>query len=557
MRFFLIALLALGFSSCVTHNESIVTQGHTYYAAVPAEAETPAKLLVGIVVDQMRWDYLTRYAEDYGEGGFKRLMDEGFSCMDHHYSFAPTFTGPGHAAVYTGTTPQVNGIIANDWYDKFNDEMVYCAGDSNVTGVGTESKGGKMSPHRMISNSMCDQVRLHTNWRGKTFGISLKDRGSILPVGHGGNAAYWMVDGDWISSSWYLESLPDYVQQWNESDAVEQLIDGGWSLLKDPSVYDESAPDNNPWEGKPTGKTSPTFPYDLAALLPENGGKDIIKGTPLGNTATLDFALEVLQQESLGQDEHLDVLAISFSATDYVGHRFGPQSREAQDTYLRLDRDIERLLTTLDNSVGEGNYVVFLTADHGAVHVPSYLESHHMAADYWNPGNMVDDMEALLSAEYEPGDYIANYSNDQVFLNDSTLRANGVDREDASELLAARALHEPGVLMALTEEQMKSSTYTDGIPAVVQRGFHFVRSGDVLVVTEPGWLKYGRTGTSHGTPFAYDTHTPCIFYGNGIPQGKTYARTHIRDIAPTLGAWMGFQMPDGCTGTPIQALFER
>lgn len=513
-------------------------------------------LVVGLVVDQMRYDFLTRYRDDFGSDGFMRLLEDGYSCADHHFGYAPTYTGPGHASVYTGTTPAVHGIISNQWYDKVAKADQYCTKDSTVLGVGTALAAGQMSPHLLQVNTLCDQVKLATNGRGKTIGISLKDRGAILPAGRSADAAYWMVEGDWVSSTWYMDSPPEYVREYNRAGLVDDYIAGGWDLLKPEAVYDESIADNNPYESPYEGAIRPTFPYDLAQAKAANGGRDIIKATPFGNSVTLDFAKKVIEAESLGQDQHLDVLAVSCSSTDYVGHRCGPMSREVQDTYLRLDQDLAAFLSYLDAAVGKGRYVLFLTADHGAVNVPSYLQSQKMAAGYWNPGNIIDSLKSTLSERYGQGEWVANYTNNQLFLNRPLMRDRKVDLAEIEHFCADFLLHVPGVMRTYTGTQLRESSFTDGLALAVDRGWSPVRSGDVVVLTLPGYIGgTKRSGTTHGSAFAYDTHVPFVLFGNGVTAGQTFERTYIRDIAPTVAAMVEVTMPNGSTGRVVTSAF--
>lgn len=328
--------------------------------------------------------------------------------------------------------------------------------------------------------------------------------------------------------------------------------------MRNEASYDESRADNNPYESAFTGALRPTFPYDLTALKAENGGRDIVKATPFGNSATLDFAKRVIAEEGLGQDEHIDVLAVSCSSTDYVGHRCGPASREVQDTYLRLDEDLADFLAYLDDTVGKGRYIFFLTADHGAVHVPSYLMSQKMAAGYWNPGNMIDSLKLSLNEAFGQGEWVKNYSNDQLFLNRSLLHDRGVSLEAMETFCADFLLHNPGVMRTLTGTQLRSASLTNELAQNIERGWHPQRSGDVVVVTLPGYIGgTKRSGTTHGSAFTYDTHVPFILMGSGITAGETFERTYIRDIAPTVTAHLGVSMPSGSTGRVISDAITR
>ena len=528
--------------------------------SLPADARP--RLVVGITVDQMRPDYIFRYWDDFEEGGFKRLYSGGFVCADHHFGYAPTFTGPGHASIFTGTTPAFHGILANDWYDRKSGTSVYCAEDSAVRGVGTrypEDKDGRMSPHRMQASTLGDELKLASNHRSRVVGISMKDRGAILPAGHAADGAYWFRgkdEGVFISSTHYMDALPDWAAAWNQKRRAEQLLRAGWDLLLPADRYDESYPDNNPFEGPFKGSSSPTFPYDLQALADANGGYDILKATPAGNVLLVDFAIAALEGEQLGKDDFTDLLAVSFSSPDYVGHQFGVHARETQDTYLRLDRELARLFEALDQRVGEGQWLVWLSADHAGAPVPSLVEAQQWPVGYWKPGNMVDAVRADLVARYGE-DLLLRYSNDQFFLDRPRIRALGLDLARIQGQIQQTALEQPEVLFAVTStELLGGGGLGDDFRDRLRMGHHAYGSGDVVVVTRPGWIQYGRTGTTHGSPFPYDTHAPLVFYGWGVKPGTTYARTHIRDIAPTVAAMIHSPMPNACTGRVITDLFE-
>ncbi|WP_394750953.1 alkaline phosphatase PafA [Spongiimicrobium salis] len=522
-----------------------------------SSAQTP-KLVVGIVVDQMRFDYLTRFWKHYGNGGFKRLVNGGFNCKNNHFNYAPTSTGPGHTSVYTGTTPATHGIIGNTWYDKDLDKEVYCASDEAYESIGTTSNAGKMSPHRMGVTTLTDQLRLHTQMKGKVIAIALKDRGAVLPGGHTANAAYWFHgqdEGKWISSSFYMKKLPRWVEDFNAARSVDQYKKA-WTTLKDIALYEESGSDNNSYEGKFNGETTTAFPHDLPSLWNTNGAYDMLKATAFGNTITADFALTALKEEQLGVDAIPDFLAVSFSSTDYVGHKYGVNSKEIQDTYLRLDQDLERLFNALDAQVGQGEYTVFLTADHGAVQVPQYLRDQKIPAGYMDYNEMRKELEEFLKYTYGTTDIVKNFSNNQIFLDHKIIHNLDLDVEKVQENIAKEFLRYKDVYRVYTAQQMWKNHYTKGIPYVLQNGYHQKRSGDVLIVLNHGTSNYSRTGSTHGTSQIYDTHVPLLFYGKGITQGSTVNRTEIPDIAPTIASLLGIAFPNGTTGKPITEVLK-
>ena len=548
-NFFTLHLIVLLLSACETAPEQ---KNITSF-----RSDSP-KLVVGIVVDQMRYDYLTRFESHFSEGGFKRMLSEGFNCKNNHFNYIPTYTGPGHASVYTGTTPKYHGIISNNWYDKYEKSMVYCAGDYKVRSVGTESMAGKMSPKRMLTTSFADENRLFTQQQGKTVGVAIKDRGAILPAGHSANAAYWFHgagEGNWITSNYYMNDLPEWVKKFNASRKVESYIKL-WDTYKPIETYIESGSDLNEFEGGFNNKDTATFPYDLEALKADNGDFDIIKNTPFGNSMTLDFALAAIEGEELGQDHVTDVLALSFSSTDYIGHNFGVNSKEVQDTYVRLDRDLERLFKYLDNHVGRGEYTVFLTADHGAVHVPAYLKSVNIPAGYLDYNDRKKRFQKFLEESYGSNKIIENVSNNQIFFNRKELKRLNLNMHEVEQAMVDEQISYPNIAKVYTSKAMNSTNFTEGIEALLQNGFNQKRSGDVIIVDDIGYIAYGQTGSTHGSGLNYDTHVPLLFFGKGIRNGSTYRKTRITDIAPTISALLGTSFPNGCTGLPLEFVYD-
>lgn len=515
------------------------------------------KLIVGVVVDQMRYDYLTRFWDKYQEGGFKRLVRNGYNFSNNHFNYIPTYTGPGHASVYTGTGPQNHGIIGNDWYNKFEERQVYCTGDDDVLPVGTNSPAGKMSPHRMTVTTVADENRLFTQMRGKTIGIALKDRGAILPAGHTANAAYWFRganEGKWITSNYYMEKLPEWVSSFNRSGIVNSYMKT-WNTLKDIETYTESGPDETTFEGGYSGRS--TFPYDLGELALKKRPYELLKVTPYGNSITTDFAIAALDGEELGKDEFTDFLTVSYSSTDYVGHNFGVNSKEVQDTYLRLDQDLAKLLRALDEKVGKGNYTLFLTSDHGGVDVPSYLTSVKIPAGYFDHKAFEEELRSFVNETYDGAELIEYIYNYQVFFDYDVLREKKLSAHDVEVTMAHYLLQYPQINNVFTRTQMQSGSFTTGTAALIQNGFNQKRSGDVIFVLKPSVISYSITGSTHGSGFSYDTHAPLIFFGNGIRRGSSGERTEIIDIAPTISALLGISFPNGNTGKPLVQMLEE
>ncbi|TDQ23909.1 alkaline phosphatase PafA [Tenacibaculum caenipelagi] len=540
---FLAAIIYL--TSCVTNTKT--------------KAQKP-KLMVGVVVDQMRYDYLIRFANKYGNDGFKRLLNNGFSLENAHYNYIPTYTAVGHTSIYTGTTPTNHGIISNHWYDKYEKKTIYCVDDNNYKTVGNDGEGGKKSPYRMMTTTMTDQLRLAQNMNGKTIGIALKDRSAILPTGHTANAAYWFDGGEkgqWVSSSFYLNELPAWVQDFNKSGKVDEYLNKPWETLYDINTYTESIEDDNNFEVTFEGEERPVFPHDIPSLRSKNNNYSIIKATPAGNSLTTDFAKAAIVNEKLGKSEYTDFIAISYSSTDYVGHQFGVASKEIEDTYLRLDQDLADLFKFLDTQLGKDNYTLFLTADHAAVQVPSYLQSIKIPANYIKPVAFKNFLNEVTLKYFKSDEIIENVSNFQVFLAKDKIQDLKLDYETVAQTIADEAINYKGIYKAVTAKTLQTTTFTNGVLNSLQNGYNQKFSGDVMLIPTPSTISSSsKKGTTHGSGYTYDTHIPMIFYGNGIKQGSSKKKYEIVDIAPTISNLLQIQFPNGCSGKIIDEVFK-
>lgn len=509
------------------------------------------KLVVGLVIDQMRWDYLYRYSSLYGDQGFKRLLKEGFTCENTMIPYTPTYTAPGHTCIYTGSIPAIHGITSNGWYDRQTGKYVYCTDDSTVSAVGGSSKAGKMSPDNMWATSITDELRLSNNFKSKVIGIALKDRGAILPAGHSANAAYWYDDktGKWISSTHYMEALPPWVNAFNDKDPVSKYMSADWNTLLPEFKYTASTIDNKPYEWPIKGLETVTFPHRLSAITKDKF--EAFKTTPFANTYTLDFAKAAVENELLGKNTVPDFLAVSISSTDYIGHSFGPNSIEAEDTYLRLDKDIAGFLSFLDAKVGKGNYLFFLSADHGAAHVPAFLNDHKINGAGIDDEELEKNLNRKVEAKLGYKKAVEHVSSYQVYLQDS-LRNN----EDVKEFIMAELKKEAYIQTAVDLTELAETT----LPAVqkerITNGYTPGRSGDIQFIFKPGYFDGSSKGTTHGLWNPYDSHIPLLFFGTGIKPGKLYRETYMTDIAPTLAALLQIQMPSGCVGQVITEVMK-
>lgn len=508
------------------------------------------KIVVGIVIDQMRWDYLYRYYERYGHSGFRRLLNKGYNCQQTHINYLPTYTAPGHACVYTGSVPAIHGIAGNDWVDRSGNAM-YCVRDTTVA-MTEETKDGPMSPANLLTTTVTDELRLATNFKSRVYGVALKDRGSILPAGHLANAAYWFNDltGNFVSSSYYTNPNPDWLKAFNNRHIADSFVNEGWYPLYNADTYKQSVADSNRWEGAYKWETAATFPHLFNKLEGEKRHA-AVKSIPGGNSLTLMMAKACIDGERLGTGDATDFLTISLSSTDYVGHRYAPNSMEAEDTYLRLDRDIANLLLFLDKQYGRNGYLLFLTADHGGAHNAGYLTDHGVPAGVGM--RVKEDLNTYLQQVFGIDGLVVYTDNYQICYNEALIAGSGKDREVIRATTMAWLEARPEVANVIDLENIWRSTVPEPLRTMAINGYHNKRSGGIQMVLNPGW--YGSehiTGTTHGTWNPYDSHIPLIWYGWNIMPGETNEPVHMTDIAPTVATLLHIQMPNGCVGKPIR-----
>ena len=492
--------------------------------AIGIQAETRfnerPKLVVGIVVDQMRWDYLGRYYDQFREDGLKRLIDQGFSCNNCLINYVPTVTAIGHTSAYTGTTPAFHGICGNDFF--IDDEKTYCCGDSTVSPVGTNNdKRGKMSPRNLLSTTIGDQLRMHTDFRSKVIGVSYKDRAAILPAGRSANGAYWLDtdNGQFLTSTYYREELPDWAKAYNQE------------LKKNKEL-------------KKVGKRVGFY--------------------PLCGHITADMAIAALKGEQLGQGDATDMLCVSFSQTDVIGHEWSTRGEHTDEAYLELDKDIAKLLNACDEQVGKGNYLVFLTADHGAAHNSQWMTDHKLAGGSWKVKEDIlnDALDAYLKEKLGTDQSIINgIYGYRVFLNHGRIAERGLELAKVKEVLIDYFRQQPHIQFVMDFEKVNTWSVPDVLRSRALLGYHPHRSGDLLLVLEAGWYEFwtggsSPVGTTHGEWNPYDAHIPLLFYGWKVKHGETNREVHITDIAPTVCLKLHIQQPNACVGESIPEISE-
>lgn len=521
-----------------------------------AQSNEKPKLIVGIVVDQMRWDYLYRYYDRYEAGGFKRMLGEGFSCENTFISHLPSFTAVGHSTIYTGSVPAIHGITGNDWPDQVTGRRWYCTEDTTVQSVGSSSSAGKMSPRNLLASTITDEIKLATNFRSKVVGVSLKDRASILPAGHTPNGAFWLDDsnGSFITSTYYMNELPDWVKRFNDRKEPLQLMSKPWETLYPIGTYTQSTADDVSWEGTFPGEKAPVFPHALKDVYKKDPGN--LRSTPGGNTLTLDFAKAAVEGYDLGNNTVTDFLTINCASTDYVGHKYGPNSIEVEDTYLRLDKDLSAFFSYLDQKVGKGNYLVFLTADHGAAHSIKFMQEHKLPSGPVEGKKLIAGLDSTLTARFGVSKLVSSFMNYHVSFDKAKIAASKLDYDAVKKETVKYFEVQPGIQFAADLDNIGANPLPEPINTMAINGYNRKRTGAVIVIPEPGWFEGSMKGTTHGNWNPFDIHIPLVFMGWHVKHGTSNETVHMTDIAATLAAMLRIQMPSGCVGKPVKEILQ-
>ena len=525
-----------------------------------SQQQDKPKLIVGIVIDQMRAEYLYRFQGNYAEDGFKRLLREGFNVKNTHYNYIPTATGPGHTSIYTGTTPVNHGIVSNDWYNRELGRSIYCAEDSTVflvdhLGVQKDKKfkNFSRSPKNNLTTTITDELKLFTNQRSKVIGVSLKDRGAIFPSGHLANAAYWYNpnNGHFVTSSYYMNKLPQWLIKFNNKKKSDSLLNQTWKTLLPIEKYIHSEIDDSSFEKKFKGKQLSIFPYNLKTLRKENGNYKLITHVPQGNTLLTELVKATIKGENLGRNETTDFLTISYSSTDYVGHNFGIRSKELEDTYIRMDREIALLLKDLDTEVGKDNYILFLTADHAVSDNPPFLKSKRLPGNFYNSKKIKENLNIYLSDIFGKDNYIAHIDKTQIYLSEKKIVTEKILKASLQFLITIEGMKD-----VFAPELKVHSLDNSIISNVIKNSYNSKESGDILYQMHSGWMEERLFGTTHSTAYTSDTHVPLLWYGWHIPKGETVKPHVITQITPTLSFLLDIPLPNASNREPIKELFD-
>lgn len=551
-------------SKCVAVGLSLATPSVSF-------AQDKPRLVLQITVDQLRGDMIERFSAHIGEGGFRHLLDNGVSFVNAHHRHANTETVVGHTTLSTGTDPAIHGMVANLWFDRKTNKPFYNVQDEDypligASGVDTENEidptqraattDGR-SPRNIISSTISDEIALHFGPESKIFGVSVKDRGAIAMAGHAGEA-YWFSksEGRFVTSTFYRDTYPEWIEDWNAKGKVASFANRDWTLLREKSLYAFADRDDQPWETNMPG-FGRTFPHNWGDV----DGKyftTLLTLSPAGDEITVDFATTLIDQEQVGLDDVTDYLSVSLSSTDYVGHIFGPSSLEAEDNFAHLDRQIASLLEHVDTTVGLENTVVVLSADHGAPEHPDYLKTLGIEAGLFD-FERVDTEPGFVRLEMDFGassELIQNFSNPYLYLDQDLISERGLDPLVVEQTVAEELQKLPGIAYAVTSSALRNGSFPKTkISDAVLANFNPDRSGDIYVVFEPHWYVADLDGltvaSAHGSPWTYDTHVPLIFSAPNIPTQKIVRRVETVDVAPTIAAILGTKPPSGAVGVPL------
>jgi len=514
------------------------------------------QLIIGIVIEGMRYDYIYRYWDNFGEGGFRRLIEEGAVCRNANYSYMLTQTSPGYATIATGCNPITHGIVSNEWYMQLQEQRIGSVFDAKEKSIGTQNDSYKFSPRNILTTTFTDELQIFNNKNSKVMSISLNPASAILAAGHMGNAAYWFddVSGNWVTSSYYADSLPRWLTDFNAKRFPDMYIEKDWLPMLSADKYRAGSEKG---KSRNTGFTDDhVLGKKINSFMKKNKQYSRLKANPSGNTLTKDLCVNVIMNENLGQDETTDYLNVAFTASDYVSNACGPNSVELEDLYLRLDKDLEHFLQFIDENVGKNNTLIYLTSDHGASNNPTHLQENNIPAGFFNADRAVMLLGTYLNAKYDKGKWVSAYHNNQIYLNHNLIESSGISLQEFENTVCNFMLQFSGVADAVSASTLRSTTFTNGAMAKMQNSFNPKRSGDVIICLEPGWIEQSSGVSSSNSGYNYDTHVPLIWYGWKIKRTRINQPVDMRDIAPTIANFLDIPFPNGTSGNVIEGLIQ-
>lgn len=520
------------------------------------------KLVIGIIVEQLRFDQIERFRDRFSENGIKRLFNEGTFFRNAEYDYILTQSAPGFATISTGTEPAYHGITSESWYLPLRNEQIYCTKDISVNPVGGSYESGLHSPVNLVASTFSDELKMSTNRKAKVFAVGIREISSILSAGHSADGAYWFdnVTGTWMTSSWYLQSLPSWVNDFNATKQSDTYLNSTWTLFKPAEYYSSCLPDTNRHESGFGGINY--FPYDLKKLGQKSGRRQerdysLLRETPFADALTTQFALKLIENEQLGKDDITDYLSVCYSSTDYIGHRFGPSSVEMADAIFRLDHEIEILLKSLNDNIGKKNILIYFTSTHGIAEIPSVLENNRIPAGIFRQNQSLQLLRSYLNAVYGEGDWVKGYSERQFFLNRTLIEDARIPLEDIQKKVARFVVQFSGVAAAYPISYFEANDFGNGNLKKIVNNFSPQRSGDVIVILNPGWIEAeSDLVTNHNSPYEYDIHVPLIWYGWTVNRMSVTRKVNMTDIAPTLSTLCRIPFPNASTGEPMYELFR-
>ena len=520
------------------------------------------KLVIGIVVEQLRYDQIEKIRSRLGENGIRRLLNEGTYFQNASYEYMLTQTAPGYATISTGAEPSLHGITSDEWYLPLKDELINCTKDITVNPVGGSYEAGLHSPVNLLVSTFPDELKMASGKQAKVYAVGLKESPVIFSAGHAADGAFWFdnTTGTFMSSTYYTDSLPGWVTDFNAMRYADSFLDNSWNLSRPAKDYSDCLPDSNKFEEGFNGLNY--FPYDLKKLSSKgkgNAGKDysILRETPFGNTLTTNFAIKLIEKEKLGKDDVTDFLSICYTATDYIGHKFGPSSVEMADAVFRLDRDIENLLKYVIDSLGKKNVLIYFTSAHGISEIPGVLESNRIPSGYFRPNQALQLLRSYLNAVYGEGDWVKGYNEKQIYLNRTLIEDAKIPLDEVQKKVARFIVQFSGVASAYPYSVFETSDFGNGNMKRIINDFSPQRSGDVIVTLNSGWVeKEDSYVASSNSPYEYDTHVPLIWYGWSMNRATITRKVNLTDIAATLSWLCKIPLPNACTGEPMYELFR-
>jgi predicted AlkP superfamily pyrophosphatase or phosphodiesterase len=520
------------------------------------------RLIVGIVVEQLKFEQLEKFRDRLSENGIKKLINEGTYFRNASFEYMLTQASPGYATIASGAEPSYHGITSDSWFVPLKNELINSTKDNSVNPIGGSFESGLHSPANFQSSTFSDELSMSSKKKSKIFGVGMSERSAILTAGHSANAAYWFdnTTGTWMSSSYYINNLPSWINDFNAMGYAENMINGTWNYFKSEANYSDCLPDSNKYESGFNGVGY--FPYDLKKIrtkwtLGSKKEYSLLRETPFANSLTTTFAIKLIQSERLGKDDNTDFVSICYTATDNIGHRFGPSSVEMGDAIFRLDDDISHLLTFLNDSIGKRNVLVYFTSAHGVSEIPQVLENNHIPAGYFQQNQALQLLRTYLNAIYGEGDWVKGYSERQIFLNRTLIEDARLSLDDVQKKVARFLVQFNGVSAAYPYSAFEANDYNNGHLKRIINSFSPQRSGDVIVVLNPGYIeKDGDYVTDHNSPYEFDAHVPLIWYGWTVNRASVARKVNMTDIAATLSSLCKVPFPNACTGEPLQELFR-